>query len=325
MKLFWWQNWEKAQMISIFLLLAAIVVSSVIGWRFSRRPRRGRFRVLQIFLSLCLAVAVAIASLIVFAYFDLTVPAADDSDLRSETHLEFHSSAGSRNSQIILAYKPKPAVDYDYQIVVRIEGISVGPQLYRLVTSKSIALRTADRCKNSTLENVACSSSDNPNEVRWEATPQSGGSTLTTLILPDVLRPAHLLGPTWTATAQVDGEYVLQSGLLGQPGYNPQWGPERRNSYGINIGVHKAYMLNSVAPGMSYQDWSVDLASGQIRFTTDVVRTLGVSASTYGTLVVVGTIASGALGSGWVFKLFDLLLYAYRRRKVPSGSSSDEE
>jgi hypothetical protein len=75
---------------------------------------------------------------------------------------------------------------------------------------------------------------------------------------------------------------------------------------------------------MSYSDWSADLASGQITCTTEIVRTLGVNENTYLILAIVGTIASGALGSGWLFKLFELLS-SYRKRTLSEDDASSSE
>jgi len=306
-------------MIAVMVLLGTIALSSIIGLYLFRRPRTRRFSFARFLLSALIASVVAITTLIVFIVMRFSYPAADDANLRSETHLTFHSAVAGRDSTILIAYQSNTTIDHDYQIVVRVEGAGPEPQLYRLETARSIELRTVDRCADSntnTIQNVACTSQDNPKEVRWEATPKSTGSVLSTLVLPVAVRPGHLLGADWTAQAFVNDRVVSKGGAYDR-GYGPY------ESYGL-YGDEGPYTMNADAPAMSYENWSIDLASGQIRFTTDVVRTLGVSDRTYVTLAVVGTFASGALGSGWLFKLFGLLS-SYRKRGQPEGGIDSED
>lgn len=51
----------------------------------------------------------------------------------------------------------------------------------------------------------------------------------------------------------------------------------------------------------------IDLESRQLRFPVRVSTSLGLSGDTYAKLALVGTILSGFLGTGWAWKLVELL------------------
>ena len=94
-----------------------------------------------------------------------------------------------------------------------------------------------------------------------------------------------------------------------------QWCGDRDGGCGdtepIVLGPQRPrFIVNQNQPGVSrfrseYNDAEIDLATNTLSFPVQVTTTLGFSTSTYGWLALAGTIVSGMLGSGWIWKLLE--------------------
>jgi hypothetical protein len=54
-------------------------------------------------------------------------------------------------------------------------------------------------------------------------------------------------------------------------------------------------------------EFSIDFGRREVRFPINVSTTLGLSSSTYAWLSLIGIILAGGLGSGWLFKILEVL------------------
>lgn len=73
--------------------------------------------------------------------------------------------------------------------------------------------------------------------------------------------------------------------------------------------LDKIRLFTSSSPEFtsSTGDFTADIANRSIRFPIYVTTTLGVSETTYQWLAIVGVILSGAFGTGWLFKIYELV------------------
>jgi hypothetical protein len=161
-------------------------------------------------------------------------------------------------------------------------------------------------------------------------TPKSAADTLTTLILPIAIRPAHLLGKKWIAKVKVNGYSVVdregepvEGGALVEEDWiaSPN-GQEFYYQWNPFLNVHP-YLITEERPTITLPNWSADLAKGQITFSTEITQTLGVSADNYVILALFGTFFSSALGSGWLFKV--IRLFQPSKKNGLQDAESDED
>jgi hypothetical protein len=114
--------------------------------------------------------------------------------------------------------------------------------------------------------------------------------------------PEVLSNNNWTAIVSIDGVIHLTCGIP-----NADYGCSAENSLPTLLSPLSA----RYAPPKS--KILMDLNLGEVRFPILVTSTLGVSASTYAWLALIGVALSGALGNGWLFKLLEYV----KARKTP--------
>jgi hypothetical protein len=91
-----------------------------------------------------------------------------------------------------------------------------------------------------------------------------------------------------------------------------------KNSVPVSGGANYTPLLLSTSSptyGSPRGDFSVDVSRRDIRFPIKVLTSLGLSAYTYGVVGVIGVALAGALGSGWVFRLIELITSRSRKAK----------
>lgn len=103
-------------------------------------------------------------------------------------------------------------------------------------------------------------------------------------------------GDEWTAVFRQKDQIFVTCDSAGHiDGDAGCWGPAR--------------LLSPSTAGYAAPDgtFSIDLNNQEVRLPIEVSTTLGLSSKTYAWLAVVGIFLSGALGSGWLFKIIELV------------------
>jgi hypothetical protein len=166
----------------------------------------------------------------------------------------------------------------------------------RLSAPRSAEVRSLDVCA-ATQENqlAVCSTPvENTFHVAWDVTPTEPGQLLFTIGVPSDLMPQSGLSK-WEAVA-----------------VGP-WGSGGRG---------ESPTMSASSPSVTWQGVSVDLLAGQLRVPVTVVDTLGVSRNVYNGLAFIGTLLSGLLGSGWLWKLLEWgRTRSISKRKRPVGAA----
>jgi hypothetical protein len=149
----------------------------------------------------------------------------------------------------------------------------------RLSAPRSAEVRTLDVCVSSQESPPsACSApTENRFQVAWDVTPIEPGQLLFTLGVPPDLMP--------------------QSGI-------EKWEAIWVGPWGSG-GRGESPVMSASSPALTWRGVSIDMHSGQLRVPVDVVGTLGVNRSVYNGLALIGTVLSGFLGSGWLWKLLE--------------------
>ncbi len=173
-----------------------------------------------------------------------------------------------------------------------------------LLPSKDVlSLRTNDKCLANapTLEGqlTACTSQvmNRSLNVRWLATPHRASVTELVFSANNLKLDQYPIGTVADVFVGEERfcEYRYPDGHLWEPGYD-RMGVEC-------VPVRLSQSREFVNIGNS--NIGLDVSKGEIRFSVEILTTLGVSRGVYGWLALGGAILSGLLGSGWLWKLLD--------------------
>jgi hypothetical protein len=271
------------------------------------RAAGSRFRIIMWLASLVFAVFFTLAGAWLFFVLRSKYDSADASYLPYNRRLELVFLQGSPAPEILVAQQTRAQVGGDFQIAIQVNGAPQGFYKFELVVPKSLEPRTVDRCEGGQMaagSSYACARiGPGPLEVRWQVTPTAPGQPLSTVVLPESLRPAKLVGPSWTSNVKVDDSPLVLGGDLGSLEY-------RRPA--------PLLMLSATKPRLHVEPFLVDLARGTITTQVNIVGSLGVSEHTYTILAIIGTTLAGGLGSGWLVQLVGWII----RRRNPVAPTS---
>jgi hypothetical protein len=199
--------------------------------------------------------------------------------------------------KISIGYPAETISGNDITVVLTItaSGAQLPPgELSAVLRSQSLKAWTTQSCKStprSSGTEPACVNLKIPKdsiEFIWTASPTGQGVRQIAIEFPPVWR-----GDEWTAILAKNSELILDECQRGHErpcSWNPRLLSASSSSYGAPRG-----------------DFSVDISRGDVRLPIKVLTTLGLSSFTYGLLAILGMVLSGALGSGWLFKLVETL------------------
>lgn len=301
-------------MTAVVALTVLLIISGGVGLLIYRLRQGRRFRVGLMLISLVLALLFTLGAAILFQSLG-----GSDSDFTDASYhdskLEIVFLQGSPAPHMLLTHQTRSQVGQDFQLVVRVDGAPPGQYMFELSGPKSLEPRTIDRCDVGQTppggSSYACSRiSTGRLEVRWHITPTSPGQFLCTVVLPESLRPATLIGPSWTANVVVDGQQIV----FDRDGSRTFDG-DRDNPRNPRL------RLSQTQPRLHHGSSSGDLARGTLTAQVEIVRSLGVSEHTYTILAIVGTTLAGGLGSGWLVQLIGWVIRRWKLPAPPGGPS----
>jgi hypothetical protein len=206
------------------------------------------------------------------------------------------------SGEIEFSYPPQVAIHEDFTVGLLMKSragtfqrSSYSAHLYAPESAKA---RTSDVCNpppNDPNATAACAEAQSSLfAVDWDITPNQEGTEVLRLVIPEALIRA--LTPDerdWAGKA-----HQLVASSLGGSSEPPtsQLGPSKTTG-----------RLDSAV---------FDLSKREIRLSVEVIPTLGVRRSTYNSIALIATFASGALGTGWIWQFLTWL----RTRQKPTSA-----
>jgi hypothetical protein len=320
-------------MTTVIYLLASLLLGGLIGlgvyW-----PLRTTELVYRIGAGIFFGFLAMLGSAIIFLYAALEYPGVDEERFAGQNQIEVirEASLGEKEGDlksrvsVLVAFPKNARKDYDFTVrLVASATPELGSGEYKayLTTSKSLEVRPRYTCQGAKSEErpgVACATSQSGSELElgWDVTPSlsSEGRPDFVLSLPALWAP----NASWVGHLRVGGRELIE--YVNLP-------CARDNERRVDLGncETRSVVLNPQRPRYSidhnnpdldreYEGIEVDLVANTISFPVEVTTTLGFSAATYGWLALGGTIISGMLGSGWIWKLLD----AVKKRREASSS-----
>jgi hypothetical protein len=329
-------------MVAYTYLVAMLAISTVLGY-LTYRAQSERRRLRSIFVAVSSAIGIAFISGIVFFFTALTYPADDDPRFAgrniitvSREYLEAgHDQLQKSNIKLAFPFDVHKNNDFEISLVLAAspEPIAVGSYVSALIAPKTLELRP-ERAGCAALDvTAACTSIAQPKSeitLSWDVTPTAEAVAQVRVMIP-AFWPS---GNDWTASVEFDG----RSPVYGTgPGCNNRWAGSMdspcQEVFPVKLGPrHPSFVLTEDTPGtLGSLGWAlpyafarpeIDLGQNQVRFPIRVVTSLGLDADTYAKLALLGTVLSGFLGSGWAWKILELLK-AKKEDKLPAASPQD--
>jgi hypothetical protein len=318
-------------MTTIVCVLLSLLFGGLIGlvayW-----PLRKARRLYRLTASIALGLLTVLVSSLAFLSALFTYPSFDDERFAGQGQIEVVRKSLSNGKKdddasevrILLAFPRNARSNYDFTIRL---VVSASPPLRSgnynaiLSTSKSFDVRPQFGCRlpdANPMPGVSCTTyaSESELELRWDITPSNEGQPRFVLNLP-TLWPADNL---WNAKVLFGGRQPREcadadcSRDCANEDGNTHWNCPSAKPIVLSP-QRPRFIVNSILSlGLdSFQNYradlyngaEVDLASNTLSFPIDVATTLGFNASTYGWLALAGTMVSGMLGSGWIWKLLE--------------------
>jgi hypothetical protein len=321
-------------MTTIIYLLASLLLGAIIGLAVYWPLRRAR-RAYRVGAGVFFGLLAMLGSAVILLYAAIQYPAVDEERFAGQSQIEIiretavaEKEAGAESRvRIVLAFPSNVRKDHDFTIrLVASASPALSSGEYRSVlsTAKSIEIRPTYVCpvaKSDGISGIACAryQTESELELRWISTPSAEGRPRFVLTLPRLWPPSA----SWTGHLRIGG---TEPGVCRNPRY---YGEMRSGSWGCDniepivlIPERPRYIINYEQPGVihfrpEYDGVEIDLAANTVTFPVEVITTLGFSTSTYLWLALAGTIVSGMLGSGWIWKLLE----AAKKRRETSGAT----
>ena len=326
-------------MATIFLLLAVVLTSAVVGLAVYWPLRRARV-VFRVLVGLFFGLSAMLASALILLNAALKYPGYDSDQFyglnrvsitRDSIVSQYDKKPGSI-VKLILTFPSDVRKGDDFPIRL---SISAYPELkpgdYRssLSTARIVEVRPHFTCAKGIGEAAAgeaCSNipvGDSGVDLAWEATPISEARPRFVITLPIIWDPRDI----WIAHMKFgDKDPTVCSG---EDCYLKRSCEQREGICVLDAGSPR-FVMNDRVPSRGSLDYmrvgeydgiDIDLAANTISFPIQITTTLGLNIETYGWLAVAGTIASGMLGSGWAWKLLDGIKMRRQRPSTPQSSS----
>jgi hypothetical protein len=312
-------------MITIVYLLASLLLGASIGlgvyWRLRNTGRAYRVGT-GVGFGLLAMLAAAVVLLSAASQF----PAVDDERFAGQSQLEIireapfaGKDADARSRvRVLLAFPSDIRKDYDFTIHLVASAspaLSSGEYRATLSSAKNVEIRPIYVCPEASSDRttgVACATYETESEIelRWDVTPSAEGRPRFVLTLPTLWPPSA----SWTGHLRIGG---LEPAVCSVLRCSRQCGDTDAGHCGNIEPVllspqRPRFIINSEQPGVTnfsyrYDGVELDLVANTMSFPIEVITTLGFGTSTYAWLALAGTVASGLLGSGWIWKLLDAL------------------
>jgi hypothetical protein len=267
-------------MVAATLTLVTLLCATLIGLTVYRWRRDKSFSIAWAIGSALLAILIFIATGVIYLYFGSLYPTSNSSRFEgSELVLRFGWD------RLVFRQPAEAGVGVDFHIHLRVPSVNLtGPIQVELSAPASFQIRTDYACAKSEgikKAGAACGPvTEKVFEVDWTITPKSTSSSELWISLPPQLRPDVLYGADWHAI------------------FNPM--PTGDAIYDTWRRKHKPVSLDASSPKLVYENYDIDLSRGRLGARTTVVNTLGVSDKVWTWLVLLGSVTTSALGSGWL-------------------------
>jgi len=288
---------------ALFQIGLTVVLAAAFGFAIYRavilRIRRRWLRVALSIISGGSAFVVAAGYLL---YVALSTPAVDSPEFKHEESLAILLTVGdTQRARVTLAVPRSVRANEDCSVFLEVEGhLPPGDYAATLIGPQDVELRTLDSCSDApaapgrSSTRAACGHLRAGAKLRltWDVSPTGAGAKLLTLQLPTSIEPSP--AEPWYATLERNGRPVTREDVQAWERI-----PDRYRTHAVpEVPVRLSPTEALYREGSTY----VDLANFQLRSTVDVATTLGVDASTYSFLAILGTIFSGLLGGGWIWQ-----------------------
>jgi hypothetical protein len=283
-------------MIAAAITLFTLLCATLVGFAVYRWRRDKPFSIAWAVGSAFLALLISIVTGVIYLYYGELYPTSNSYRFTEhELALKVDDALNFGDDLLVFQQPAEAGVGVDFHIRLRVPSVTAtGPIQVKLSAPTSFQIRTDYGCANSdgvTSAGAACGSvTDKVFEVDWTVTPKSTSSSELWISLPPELRPDALYGPDWEAyffprpTRTLDADALSAGWSLG--------GTLKRTRV----------RLDAKSPRLDYQEYDIDLSRGRLGARTTVVNTLGVSTDVYAWLVILGAVATSALGSGWLMQ-----------------------
>lgn len=312
-------------MVAALLFLASVAIGLIVGYFAQRALKTSRTWSL-LFGGLAFTIPAMGSAAFIYIFGSTSYPAYGDKRFKDATNFTvvwFPDSAPSslsskmpapeaatsaRKIQAVFPAAAGKGEDFQVRLIVaQKDSFARGEYRSSLQTSRALEVRPQHNCPSPSDTSNACVSSDGSSrelEFSWDVTPLADGIPTVRISLP-----VPNLKPPWEAFIWLNGDLVLGGNL-----------PDSTrclvgSSGGGDLNRCRPFAIRSESPQTKvlYAGIEMDLTNGYLRFPIHVETSLGISGETYAKLALFGTVLSGLLGSGWLWKLLDVI----RARKGP--------
>lgn len=316
-------------MIAFATLISVLAIAATVGWAVRWLTRRVRSRLLRWALSLSVGLLALFTSGAYLLYRGLALPAEDASIFQDRSSVAIELLLGAATSD-----QPDVAIEVAMPKVIRIyddaaidllirdsrDHLPAGTYTAVLEASSELETRTPDACveplsRPNAVTACYVRSQVGTSQFRWFLRSGKPGTYYITVKFPYQL--AAIAGadqPAWLAGLRRDGAPLTQFAARPEARPSPSWN-ERDDWSRVR---EMPAPLSAQKPVFREQDLEIDLRSQQVTFPLQFETTLGVTGTTYDTLTLLGALASGALGGGWLWQLLSWMR-AHPRKPAKKG------
>lgn len=309
-------------MLTLIIFVTTIIIAAILGLIAYRVATRLIHRIwLRVLFSGVSGGITFLLAIIVFIYYGFMIPATDSILDAHQEHLKIslfgHSPDNHekpKDGYLIEIFVPNSVgVNQDFSFRLLITEKSASSELHSisaiLSAPDSAMSRTLQPCKKDFLhvslkDSVAACSYKHPSmtghNLTWDITPTHAGSIVLAAKLLNFPPSDGLvdISKPWHASIEVNGREIVtnESGSY--------VGPIRGSAGGVSFIPFK---LTAENPTVQVSNFHTNLSSMQFRVPVEIHTTLGTSERTYIYMSIVGTILAGAFGTGWFWKLAEIV------------------
>lgn len=224
-------------------------------------------------------VLILFISIGVFQQLPRWFPATDtfnDANIPLEILVWPHNDlSGPPHARILVSYPPKTTDGSDFQVMLTLRPVELSTIMVKTRFPDVWQARSFNTCTEPGSDSWCASQNGGAYKFNWNVSGKRTG-----IFFTDILLPKIWMGP----------ETVISQSI-------------RQN----NFDTKQVFRLDESAPVQKTSTAVFDANTGVLTLKTNVVRSLGLNERDYLTLGIVGTVLSTALGSGWLFKVIDIV------------------
>jgi hypothetical protein len=309
-------------MVAYAFFVGLLVAAAALGY-FVYKSYSASHKLRSILIAFAAAILVLGLSGAVFLYAFLSYPANDDPRFAGRNNIyidredKVSGAAKPRRSavRVVFPYSVRKDSDFEVRLILSADPpLAAGDYTSELQGPYSLKLRPQRSCASPPSNSgVACKSIKDPRDeiaLTWDVTPTAEAEAILRLTIPAIWSDSL----DWSASIEFDGYAPLVEG-------REEVLDARRPQFRLTESTRFAfdYDRRMREKGELFQlpyaraGAEIDLDTRQVRFPIMVSTSLGLDSATYGKLALLGTILSGFLGTGWAWKLYELIRPARTR------------